>query len=358
MITAKGTGNAIITGYNISDTSAVLTYELTVGEQGMSNPVTSIKLDKNTLSMEALESETLQAEVFPAAAENKELAWSSSNEAVASVDEKGRVSAHTKGTAETTVTAQDGSGVSKSCMVTVTNNAYICSSVEELESIHNYPDNCSDFWVYTKEGAQTLYLTFDDRTELEDSRDYLYVYDNEGTQIGKYTGKQLAGKSIEVSGDSVKIKLVSDSTGTAWGFKVTSVRGSGDADNNEYLVTFDSQGGTSVSAVIVTKGAAVDEPEPPVKKNYLFIGWYLDGKQYDFTKPVTKNIVLKAKWQRTSEEEQPDDSEKIPEGDIPASGIIPDGLWIAGVTDQTYTRKALKPEVRVYHGSRRLKAGT
>ena len=47
----------------------------------------------------------------------------------------------------------------------------------------------------------------------------------------------------------------------------------------------------------------------------------------------------------------------LPE-DIPADGI-PEGLWIAGIKAEgyTYTGTAIKPEVRVYDGETRLKAG-
>lgn len=45
-------------------------------------------------------------------------------------------------------------------------------------------------------------------------------------------------------------------------------------------------------------------------------------------------------------------------GDIPADGKIPDGLWIAGVADSyTYTGSAIKPEIRVYDGKKKLQPG-
>lgn len=45
-------------------------------------------------------------------------------------------------------------------------------------------------------------------------------------------------------------------------------------------------------------------------------------------------------------------------GDIPADGKIPDGLWIAGVADSyTYTGAAIKPEIRVYDGKKKLQPG-
>ena len=56
----------------------------------------------------------------------------------------------------------------------------------------------------------------------------------------------MAGQSVEITGDTVKIKLVSDDAGNAWGFKVTSVIGTGNVENDECLVTFDPQGGSPV----------------------------------------------------------------------------------------------------------------
>ena len=46
--------------------------------------------------------------------------------------------------------------------------------------------------------------------------------------------------------------------------------------------------------------------------------------------------------------------------DIPADGVIPDGLWIAGVSDKgyAYTGKAIKPGVRVYDHKTLLKEKT
>ena len=44
----------------------------------------------------------------------------------------------------------------------------------------------------------------------------------------------------------------------------------------------------------------------------------------------------------------PDDYGDVRKEDIPEDGVIPEGLWISQIPEQTYTGKALKPEVRVY----------
>ena len=84
-------------------------------------PVTSITLDKSELFLYTGNSETLTATIEPDNATNKNVTWSSDNEAVATVD-NGKVTAVKEGTATITVTAQDGSGVSTSCSVTVTHS--------------------------------------------------------------------------------------------------------------------------------------------------------------------------------------------------------------------------------------------
>ena len=211
-VTAKGAGQATIK-VTVGDVSATCKVNVV-------QPVTSIYLNKTALEMTALDTYQLQASVYPSEANNKEVSWESSDEKVATVDENGLVQAKEKGTAVITAKAKDGSEVSRSCKVTVKNTAYVVTDISKLESTHNYENNCSDFWVYTKTGASALNITFNSKTALEEDFDYLYVFDKENKQVGKYTGTQLVGKTITVSGDTVKIQLVSDDAGNAWGFKV------------------------------------------------------------------------------------------------------------------------------------------
>ena len=80
-------------------------------------PVSSIVLNKTSLSLEKGSSETLKATVSPRDATDKTVKWSSDNPAVATVDQNGTVTAVDSGNA--TVTASAG-GLSATCEVTVT----------------------------------------------------------------------------------------------------------------------------------------------------------------------------------------------------------------------------------------------
>ena len=231
-VAADGTVKAVGVG--------TTTIKVTVGNASASckvtvvQPVTSIYLNTTSLSMEALSTYQLTATAYPNDAYDKSVKWESSDTSVATVSENGLVTAVGKGTVTIKATSTAVSSVSRSCTVTVTNNGIVAKDVAQLESPHNYSNNCSDIWLYTLPDASKITVTFDERTNIEDGFDYLYIYNASGEQVGKYTGTELAGKSIDIDGDTVKIKLVSDGGGNEWGFKVTDVKVASGAHVHSY----------------------------------------------------------------------------------------------------------------------------
>ena len=83
-------------------------------------PVTGVSLDKSShsLTMGSVESFKLTATVQPSNASNQKLSWSSTNEAAATVDQNGNVTAVAAGTAVIIVSTEDG-GKTATCTVTV-----------------------------------------------------------------------------------------------------------------------------------------------------------------------------------------------------------------------------------------------
>lgn len=65
---------------------------------------------------------------------------------------------------------------------------------------------------------------------------------------------------------------------------------------NNYTVTFDSNGGSSVSPQTITEGNKVQKPSVPARTGYNFNGWTLNGSAYNFESGVTSNITLVANW--------------------------------------------------------------
>ena len=67
-----------------------------------------------------------------------------------------------------------------------------------------------------------------------------------------------------------------------------------------HKVTFESNGGDSISPMCVMKGSQITAPTRPTKSGYLFHAWYRDEALTDFfdfkRDSVTSNMTLYAKW--------------------------------------------------------------
>jgi uncharacterized protein YjdB len=114
-VTAVSAGSAVIT---VTTQDGNKTATCTVTVTGGTVPVTGVSLNKSSTTIMVGNTETLTATVAPSNATNKNVSWSTSAPAVATVS-GGTVSAVSTGNATITVTTQDGSKTT-TCTVTVT----------------------------------------------------------------------------------------------------------------------------------------------------------------------------------------------------------------------------------------------
>jgi len=66
-----------------------------------------------------------------------------------------------------------------------------------------------------------------------------------------------------------------------------------------YTVTFDVQGGSSVTAQSVEHGSTVQQLAAPTRMGYTFAGWYQEAEcitPWNFATTITNNLTLYAKW--------------------------------------------------------------
>lgn len=110
VLTAVGAGTATITATEKYGKTATCTVTVVI-------PATGISLNTSTQNMAVGDTNTLVATISPFDATDKSIVWHSSNEAVATVDENGKITALTSGTAIITATASNGSVAS--CVVNV-----------------------------------------------------------------------------------------------------------------------------------------------------------------------------------------------------------------------------------------------
>ena len=81
--------------------------------------ISKIKMEKESVTLNEGDTLNLVVEILPEDANNKDIAWSSSNSDVATIEQDGKLTAVSEGTATITATAKDGSNIKASCEVTV-----------------------------------------------------------------------------------------------------------------------------------------------------------------------------------------------------------------------------------------------
>jgi uncharacterized repeat protein (TIGR02543 family) len=68
----------------------------------------------------------------------------------------------------------------------------------------------------------------------------------------------------------------------------------------KYTITFNTNGGTSISSIKVEEGSMINNKISTTKEGYKFSGWYTDTNLtylYNFSNPVYYDFTLYAKWE-------------------------------------------------------------
>ena len=115
-VTAVAAGTAKIT-VTTKDGGKTASCDVTVSAP---NSVTGVSVEPKEKVISIGEELVIKATITPENATNKKVAWTSDNETVAKVDESGKVTSISEGTAKITVTTEDG-GKTATCAITVKN---------------------------------------------------------------------------------------------------------------------------------------------------------------------------------------------------------------------------------------------
>lgn len=209
--------------------------------------------------------------------------------------------------------ANDGSSKSQSFKVNVNSTLYDVTDIKDFtssnpEGTKTYAANSQDSWSYHVDGVSKMEVTFDDKTYVEDGKDYIYLYNKNGKKLlydgdklatGEaekgYTGTQLAGKTVTVIGDTLRVQIVSNDSGQFYGFGVKSVV---TVNKIKYV-----NGGTSdenPNPAEMRSDAEALVLQPAAKKSATFIGWYADKeltKEITQIEPCMGGVTIYAKWQ-------------------------------------------------------------
>ncbi len=157
LVTALATGSATITVTTL-DGAKTASCNITVSSSPIA--VTAVTVNPNSANLTVNGSQQLTASVTPSNATNKAMSWSSDNNAVATVDSNGLVTALATGSATITVTTLDGAKTA-SCNITVSSSAYLGYKVNGLSVDGSGAGdiNASQFTASSSFTASTMYVS-------------------------------------------------------------------------------------------------------------------------------------------------------------------------------------------------------
>ena len=287
LVTGVAAGTARITATaetNASGGTTTAYIDITVNTVAVS----SVSLNKTTLSLRAGNSETLTATISPSNAGNKSVTWSSSNTSVATVN-NGTVAAVAEGTSTITVTTVDGNKTA-TCLVTVTtaSSAYAQDIINNAATTGDLGSTgtttwASDFTITLTSGASYKIHSMGTKNTSNalqwNTNGYLYSTTSGGI-ITSISAVMTSGKSITVYGSN---SAFSDNSG---GTEIGTITGSDSlipSSSYEYIRIKGASSGNAITSITIEYGTP--EPVDPT-------GITVSPSSVELAKGNTKQLTL------------------------------------------------------------------
>ena len=130
--------------------------------------------------------------------------------------------------------------------------------------------------------------------------------------VGEESSSEESSESVsdEISSEESSESVSSESSSEESSENSSEESSAGGEVAEDCIVTFDSDGGSSIAPVTVKKGDKISAPEIPEKSSkdceYEFLGWYYGGVAWDFENDTVEgDITLVAQWKATDKYTKP-----------------------------------------------------
>lgn len=174
----------------------------------------------------------------------------------------------------------------------------ITGAVEEyyLESSHPFSNDYVYTWTITKPGYTQIAVHFQE-IDMENNYDFIYVLDADNNTVETLSGNHSDVWSASLPGDTIKLRIVSDSSVNSWGFSVNQVLNGSvsrlwnncgsiiagyDFVNSDYDPFDDNKHGTHVTGIISSRHSEYSGVAPGANIISLKVldetgsGWFSD----------------------------------------------------------------------------------
>lgn len=212
--------------YGVSDGATTVTGEINGHRLSIAVTVREIPTESLSLpeSVQLLLNQQQKLTAVPVPADSTDsITWRSYDASKVTVRPDGTILAlSATGSRGVIIEASAGSQRAQ-CLVTVTEPKPEEVLLEDMQSFHPYLTDATQRFEYAREGAVGYNITFSDNTNLEEDYDFLVFYNEDGEEMARYTGDELAGQTIYIDSSIIKMRLIADEFSTAYGFLITAI---------------------------------------------------------------------------------------------------------------------------------------
>ncbi len=262
--------------------------------------VESVKVSETELTLPEGISSALGVVITPSNASNRAVAWTSSDENVATVSEEGIVTAVKAGNATITVTTADGAKTASAAVTVIKRDAGSIPveslGLDKAELELGVNQDASLTATIAPSSATYKHIIW------RSSDSSVAIVTSDGQVLALKEGRATI-TATAADGGATAACTVNVTTG-----KTEEVK--------KYTVTFNTNGGSAVASQTVEEGKNAVQPAAPARAGFVFKGWHLGNAAYNFASPVNSDITLVAQWEAV----------KITAPDVKVTGITISGI--------------------------------
>ena len=197
-----------------------------------------------------------------------------------------------------TVSKEEVEKVDEETLIVLSINPKIMLKVKDNTIIEIYQLN-DDSIIFTNEKLKGLELEKGIETIINISKENNYIKDDTMVRVSLYNKSKESQNVISVvksKFNETNINIESYNINDEEKNEIKNIVSDYEERVKTYTVTFNSNGGNTISPQIIKENNILNKPDNPTKIGYTFLGWYYNNNVFDFNTKVNQDMTIIAQW--------------------------------------------------------------
>lgn len=197
-----------------------------------------------------------------------------------------------------TVSKEEVEKVDEETLIVLSINPKIMLKVKDNTIIEIYQLN-DDSIIFTNEKLKGLELEKGIEIIINISKENNYIKDDTMVRVSLYNKSKESQNVISVvesKFNETNINIESYNINDEEKNEIKNIVSDYEERVKTYTVTFNSNGGNTISPQTIKENNILSKPANPTKSGYTFLGWYYNNNVFDFNTKVNQDMTIIAQW--------------------------------------------------------------